>query len=68
VRVDKEVMMLEFYSSSNGVVNSKRAVAECLENALGTDDLECDLVIFYTTMGHNFEDLLSELHRPSPNA
>jgi len=60
--------MLEFYSSSNGVVNSKRAVAECLENALGTDNLDCDLIIFYSTVGHNFEEILSELHRVSPNA
>jgi small ligand-binding sensory domain FIST len=60
--------MLEFYSSSNRVVNSKRAVAECLENALGTDDLDCDLIIFYTTVGHAFEEILSELHRLSPNA
>jgi len=60
--------MLEFYSSSSGVVNSKRAVAECLENALGPDNLECDLIIFYTTIGHNFEEILSELHRLSPNA
>ena len=60
--------MLEFFSSSNGVVNSKRAVAECLENALGTDNPDCDLIIFYTTMGHNFGELLSELHRLSPNA
>ena len=27
--------MLQFYSSSTGAVNAKRAVAECLENALG---------------------------------
>ncbi len=60
--------MLEFYSSSNGVVNSKRAVAECLENALGPDNLDCDLIIFYTTIGHNFEEILSELHGLSPNA
>jgi hypothetical protein len=60
--------MLEFYSSSNGVVNSKRAVAECLENALGTDSLDCDLIIFYTTIGHSFEEILNELHRLSPNA
>jgi hypothetical protein len=60
--------MLEFYSSSNGVVNSKRAVAECLENALSTDSLDCDLIIFYTAMGHDFQDILSEAHRLSPNA
>ena len=60
--------MLEFYSSSNGVVNTKRAVAESLENALGTANLDCDLIIFYTTMGHNFEELLSGFHRLSPKA
>jgi hypothetical protein len=64
----KEVVMLEFYSSSNGVVNSKRAVAECLENALGTDSTDCDLIIFYTTIGHNFEEILSEFQRLSPSA
>jgi hypothetical protein len=60
--------MLEFYSSSNGIVNSKRAVAECLECALGADNLDCDLIIFCTTVGHNFEEILEELHRLSPNA
>jgi len=61
--------MLQFYSSSNGVVNSKRAMAECIENALeGEGTLDCDLIIFYTTMGHNFKDLLSEARRLSPKA
>jgi hypothetical protein len=61
--------MLQFYSSSNGVVNSKRAMAECIENALeGQGNLDCDLLIFYTTMGHNFKDLLSEARRLSPKA
>ena len=61
--------MLQFYSSSNSVVNSKRAMAECIENALeGQNNLDCDLLIFYTTMGHNFKDLLSESRRLSPKA
>ena len=61
--------MLEFYSSSTGAVNSKRAIAECLENALeGGKNLDCDLIIFYTSIGHNFKDILSEAHRLSPNA
>jgi hypothetical protein len=61
--------MLEFYSSSTGAVNSKRAIAECLENALeGENNLDCDLIIFYTSIGHNFKDILSEAHRLSPNA
>ena len=60
--------MLEFHSSSTGAVNTRRAVAECLENALGGTDLACDLIIFYTTMGHNFGEILSEMHRLSPRA
>jgi len=61
--------MLEFYSSSTGVVNSKRAIAECLENALGNEkSLDCDLIIFYTSIGHNFKDILTEARRLSPNA
>ena len=61
--------MLQFYSSSNNVLNSKRAMAECIENALGgQNNLDCDLIIFYTNMGHNFKDLLSEARRLSPRA
>jgi len=61
--------MLEFYSSSTAAVNSKRAIAECLENALGDEkDLDCDLIILYTSIGHNFKDILSEARRLSPDA
>jgi len=61
--------MLKFYSSSTGAVNSKRAIAECLEIALeGESNLDCDLIILYSSIGHNFRDILSEAHRLSPNA
>ena len=61
--------MLEFYSSSTSAVNSRRAIAECLENALaGEGDLQCDLMILYSTIGHNFADILSEARRIFPNA
>lgn len=61
--------MLRFFSSSSSVVNSKRAIAECLENALKSEpDLDCDLMIIYAAMGHNFKDLLAEAKRLSPNA
>ena len=59
--------MLKFYSSSNTVVNTKRAVAECLDNALGTDDTDCDLIVFHTTMGHDFRELLDEMHGLAPS-
>jgi hypothetical protein len=61
--------MLAFFSASTSIVNSKRAIAECLENALeGQPNLDCDLIIIYTAMGHNFKELLSEGKRLSPNA
>jgi hypothetical protein len=61
--------MLQFYSASTNIVNSKRAIAECLENALeGHPNLDCDLIILNTAMGHNFNDLLSEAHKLSPEA
>jgi hypothetical protein len=61
--------MLEFFSSSTGTVNSERAIAECLENALeGQNDLDCDLIIIYTSIGHNFKEMLAEARRLSPNA
>ena len=61
--------MLKFFSASTSIVNSKRAITECLENALeGEPDLNCDLIIIYSAMGHNFSDLLSEAKKLSPLA
>ena len=43
--------MLQFFSASTSIVNSKRAIAECLENALeGQPNLDCDLIIIYTAL------------------
>jgi len=61
--------MLQFFSASTSIVNSKRAITECIEVALeGEPNLDCDLIILYTAMGHNFKELLSEAHKLSPNA
>ncbi len=61
--------MLHFFSSSNRVVNSKRAVLECLENALdGEPNLDCDLIVFYATIGHRHGELLAEFKRVAPSA
>lgn len=61
--------MLQFFSASTSIVNSKRAITECLENALeGQPNLDCDLIIIYSAIGHNFQDLLSEARKLSPNA
>jgi hypothetical protein len=61
--------MLQFFSASTSIVNSRRAITECIENALADQpNLDCDLIIIYTAMGHNFKDLLSEAHKLCPNA
>ena len=61
--------MLQFFSASTSVVNSKRAITKCLENALeGEPNLDCDLIIIYSAIGHNFKDLLTEARKLSPNA
>jgi len=61
--------MLQFFSASTRIVNSKRAITECIEVALeGEPNLDCDLIIIYSAMGHNFKDILSETKRLSPGA
>ncbi len=61
--------MLSFYSSSTGVVNSRKAMAECLENALvGQGSLDCDLLVIYATIGHDFSQLLEEAQLLAPSA
>ncbi len=59
--------MLRFFSASSNNVNSKKAIRECLEKALqGESELNCDLIILYSTAGHNLDELLSEARRISP--
>jgi hypothetical protein len=60
--------MLTFSSSSTARLDSREAVAECLENALGARKKDCGLVIFYTGMGHNFNDILVEARKLCPRA
>ncbi len=60
--------MLEFRSASTRMVNSRRAMAECLEAALGEDQQECDLIVIHASMGHNFAALADEARRLVPGA
>ncbi|MFA7275159.1 MAG: FIST N-terminal domain-containing protein [Crocinitomicaceae bacterium] len=60
--------MLEFYSASTRMVNTRRGVTECLEAALGENNTDCDLVILHASIGHNFEDLIDQAKIHSPNA
>lgn len=60
--------MLEFASSSVRMVNSRRAMAECMESAWGEDDTDCDLVVINASLGHDFAALSEEAKRLAPSA
>jgi hypothetical protein len=62
--------MLEFYSASARIVNTKRAVTECFEIALGEKDLynDVDLLVFHASIGHNFEQMFNTAKELAPNA
>lgn len=60
--------MLQFSSASARVINSRRAVAECLEILGGNPELDCDLLMIHASVGHNFEELASEARRLAPRA
>ncbi|SEA92456.1 hypothetical protein SAMN05660964_02849 [Thiothrix caldifontis] len=50
--------MLSFHSASTRMVNSKRAITECMEAAFGEGHAtDCDLLVIYASMGHNFQHL-----------
>jgi len=57
--------MLEFFSASTRMVNSRRAILECLEAALGTDK-KCDLVMLHASIGHDYQALADEVRRQIP--
>ncbi|MEN9334874.1 MAG: hypothetical protein RLY35_2054 [Bacteroidota bacterium] len=60
--------MIKFNSSSARIVNTKRAVNECMEIALGNDMEHADLLIFHASIGHDFKDMVTEAKRLAPNA
>jgi hypothetical protein len=61
--------MIRFFSASNGIVNSRKAMEACLEEALGGEpDLSCRVVMFHTTVGHQFSDLLATARAMCPEA
>ncbi len=60
--------MLKFYSASTRAVNAGRGIAECMESALGTDSVKCDLVLINASIGHNFQELIDQVRLMSPGA
>lgn len=59
--------MLQFHSASTRIVNSRRAVKECLEAALGPRIAAADLVILHASMGHSLGELAAQVRKLAPN-
>lgn len=47
------------------MVNSRHAIQECLETALGADK-KCDLVMLHASIGHDYQILADEVRRQIP--
>ena len=59
--------MLEFFSASTRMVNSRNAMSECMDSALGSDK-SCDLVIVHASIGHDFAALVGRARELAPGA
>ena len=61
--------MVNFYSASNGEVDSEKAIHKAILSAFDGDDHRlCDLLVIHTTIGHNYQQLLDEARRLCPNS
>ncbi len=60
--------MLQFHSASARIVNTKRAVMECLESAMGNDYAQSNLIILHASIGHNFQEMVDQAKEMAPNA
>ncbi len=59
--------MLQFFSASTRMVNSRNAITECLESALGADK-SCDLVMLNASIGHDYQALIDQVRELAPGA
>ena len=59
--------MLEFHSASTRMANSRNAISECMESALGANK-SCDLVIVNATIGHDYQALVDRVRELAPLA
>lgn len=64
--------MLKFYSASNGQVNSKKAIQQCLTAALGeappSTFQKKMLIVVHSTIGHDFDQIIAGANELCPNA
>ena len=49
------------------MVNSRNAISECMESALGSNRA-CDLVIVNATIGHDYQELVDQARALAPKA
>ena len=59
--------MLQFFSASTRMVNSRNAITECMESALGADKA-CDLVMIHASIGHDYQALIDQVRELAPTA
>jgi len=50
------------------MVNTRRAVTECLESALGEGATDCDLILIHASLGHDFKELMDQTRLLAPSA
>ena len=60
--------MLQFYSASTRIVNTKRSVSECLEIALQDVSESPSVLIFNASVGHDFNDMIDHAQEIYPAA
>lgn len=60
--------MLEFFSAQTRMVNTRRAVTECVESALGEGQASCDLLLVHASVGHDFKALMDQARKAAPGA
>ncbi len=60
--------MLQFYSASGRIVNTRRAVMECMEIAMGNEYHDADLIVLHASIGHDFQEMVNQAHEMAPHA
>ena len=60
--------MLQFHSASARIVNTRRAVMECMESAMGDNYADCSLIILHASIGHNFQEMVDQAIEMAPKA
>lgn len=60
--------MLTFQSASARIIDSRRAITDCLEAACGVQASEIDLLIIHASIGHDFQKIADEAVCLAPRA